>query len=535
MKMNNKLQAWFLRAAGVLLVGGVGFACTAEVGFFGERLASEVCREGVPGCFGEGEKGECVVGDGSCELGYVCRGAEGALPGSPGECQPECRVGSNQGCPQGQVCMGPENAQYREPGRCRPFQPDAPTCKLNDNSCEAGYSCILKSPGSTEGTCQDVAECRVGGGGCPQWQNCVGTHGNAQGVPGTCEGEPSCRVGDGSCPPWQNCVGYESNVLNAAGRCQGEPQCRVDDNRCPASTRCVGYENNTTGSPGRCQEVTVQPRDINQLYIFFGHNSVGGEIVNGLSNTTTGLRILSYTPASITSNGANHFGTQGNRRPGFLTVTTYDMYGSETATRNQIAAFAAHVRLLMNGVTNSRGEVTVPGQRLDIAFVKFCFMAFDNPVTDINTDAKVDSFFNEYVRQMDALQTQFPELILVHFTQTSRPCAYTDHAIHQGNLRRMRFSQHIRNHYGHTGRVFDLARIQSSTADGPVVHCSCDNAPAGNSRQYCLNENVYPSNQVTALLQSYVPGAATNTDGHLNTVGRNHIARELANFLSTVR
>jgi hypothetical protein len=326
-------------------------------------------------------------------------------------------------------------------------------------------------------------------------------------------------------------VGYENNAYNAPGRCQGEPACYVGDNRCGEGFSCVGIESNQPGAAGTCQ-AAPRTRDIRQLYMFFGHNSVGGEIAGGLSRTQTGLNIISRSPTSVSSNGASHFGSANNRQPALLNIDTYGLYSNADQARRQITLFADQVRFIMTG------NASTPGQALDIAFVKFCFMIFDDGANRLTTDALVDAFFNNYAEQMDALQRQFPSLILVHFTQTTRPCAYNDPYLHAGNLRRARFRQRMLERYGHTGRVFDLARIEASSsaaevASGQAPYCSCNQAPEAR-RAACNNAGIYPNNQVLGLLQSYAP-SSTSTDGHLNLAGRDFVARELANFLAQVR
>ncbi|MCL2011448.1 MAG: hypothetical protein FWG75_01480 [Cystobacterineae bacterium] len=488
---------------------------------------------GSPGrCEAEAEA-ECRIGENSCAEGHVCKGEEGAKTGEPGSCQPECRVGSNNGCPDGHACIGTDNPQYLEPGRCYLIchgdNNECPTgqvcigaqagtsgtcqmppqCVVGDNSlCELWQNCIGISSNQVgaPGRCQGEPECRVGDNHCPAWQSCTGYESNANNAPGRCQGEPECRVGDNHCPLWQSCIGYESNANNAPGRCQGEPQCRVGNNNCPVNTQCIGYESNANGAPGTCQAAPA-PRDITRLYMFFGHNSVGGEIVSGLSNQVQGLRILSYTPTSITNTAGNHFGSP-TRQPGLLNVTTYGLYNTYNQAIQEVDAFTAHVR----GIINGRGNI--PGQPLDIVFMKFCFLAFYNMNSGQET-----SLFNYYAEQMDILQRDFPSLIVVHLTQTTRPCAETQSYLHAANIRSMNYRRLMLNRYASGGRVFDLTLAEATGANGNVNHCTYRDASG---------------ELVLGLRSEYAP-SSTSTDGHLNTTGRNTIARELANFLANVR
>ena len=483
---------------------------------------------------------ECRVGGGGCEEGYICRGGEGAQAGAPGSCQPECRVGSNSGCPAGYVCVGAAEAEYQAPGRCHA------SCHIGSNDgCPEGHICLGANTFAS-GTCHLPPQCLVGDdSSCEVWQHCEGIFENQTGAPGYCQGSPQCHVGTTTCSAWQSCVGYESNTNGAPGQCEGEPQCLVgNDSTCPANTPyCIGYESNANGTPGRCEAAaqcyvgapwtcpanttcvgnsstawnapgtcqasgtSVRPRDITQLYMFFGHNSVGGEIVDGLGSVVQNLRIISHSRSLISSNGAAYFNQNGSRQPGLLNVSTYDLYRNYGQARQSVELFVEQVRFIING------NATIPGQRLDIVFLKFCFYAFYDM-----TDEQADLLFDYYATQMDALQSQYPELIVVHFTQTIRPCGNFQN-IYDANTRSMHYRSRMLERYGHTGRVFDLALIEATAPNGQVNHCSYrDNA----------------GNPVLGLYQSYAPSSTSN-DGHLSTAGRQAVARRLADFLANVR
>ena len=456
-----------------------------------------------------------------------------------------CTLGNDSECPQGHVCL-----EVGRTGICQM----PPQCFVGDNStCGLWQNCegIFENKTGAAGRCKGDPPCRVGDATCPAWQSCVGYESNANDAPGHCQGEPECRVGDNSnCEAWQNCVGYESHANNAPGHCQGEPECFVgNDNMCSGNTPyCIGYGSNEDGTPGHCDaesqcrvgspwtcpenttcvidppniarwndpgscrvtETSARPWDITQRYMFFGHNSVGGNIVAGIGSVTN-LRILSPGTGDVSNYGARHFNTTTNdhstRRPALLN-TAYGLYSSYDGAITSINRFVDQVHGIMNGTMN--GNNFIPGQRLDIVFMKFCYVVYENI-----TNAQVDLIFNHYATQMALLQTEFPELIIVHFTQTNRPCGNFQ-LIYDANARAMRYRQHILDTYGRTGRVFDLTLTEATN---------------GQNVNYCPYTDS-EGNPVLGMQQGYSVGG---NDGHLNDTGRRAVGNALADFLARVR
>jgi hypothetical protein len=255
--------------------------------------------------------------------------------------------------------------------------------------------------------------------------------------------------------------------------------------------------------------------------MFFGHHSVGRSILAGLNRIQTSLPaelrcrvpIIPFSeqiPSStlVTQHAGNSFGNplgSANRVPA-LVDAEYHLWNGYAMARQMVDAFVEHVRLIMNG----RGNI--PPQRLDIAFMKFCYVPFQTC-----TDADTEELFRYYRDRMDRLQEDFPELIIVHFTQATQHCVGNNQAYMQPiNRRRMRFRQLILEHYEHTGRVFDLTRFEATDAQGLVRYC---------------NYNGMDGNPVMGLLSEY----ALSDFGHFNSTAGDIIARELANFLAHVR
>jgi hypothetical protein len=261
---------------------------------------------------------------------------------------------------------------------------------------------------------------------------------------------------------------------------------------------------------------------MNQLYIFFGHNSVGSYLVNDLRGANgppaqPGLRVVSRASAQLqqfTNEGANSFGSP-NRSPALLDMY-YALHQNHEQAIQQIDYFVQHTRNIMNGHTHAGQHI--PPQRLDVVLMKLCFVTFDNGRT---TDAQVDTLFDYYAAQMDALQSEFPELIVAHFTQATRPCGANNQTdIHAGNRRRMRYRQRILERYRHTERVFDLTELEATDPQGNVRYC---------------NYNDAGGNPVLGLLQEYTWPNLPN-DGHIYPQdARDRVARAFAHFIRNIR
>lgn len=215
--------------------------------------------------------------------------------------------------------------------------------------------------------------------------------------------------------------------------------------------------------------------------VFFGHQSVGGNILEGLAELTAGKLII----------------RQG-RNPGpaeFL----HDFVGRNEAPRTKIADFESALDAL--------------GGRVDLAFFKFCYIDFD-----ASTDA--DQLFAEYLAAMNRLRAKYPAVTFVHVTAPltvvpqgakawlkktltrQAPWGVKENAV------RHRFNTLLRTRL--EGQpLFDLAALESTRSDGTPV-------------QYELDARKYP-----ALAPEY------SDDGqHLNPVGRRQVAAALLTFLA---
>ncbi len=223
--------------------------------------------------------------------------------------------------------------------------------------------------------------------------------------------------------------------------------------------------------------------------VFFGHQSVGANIMDGVADVLRdepriGLRVASGEGALDGGGGVFAHGTVGrNGDPGGKTDD-----------------FARRLEGPLRG-------------KVDVAFHKYCYV-------DITEKTDVAAVFEKYRRTMADLRAQFPGVVFVHVTTPlvrvgSGPRAALkrllgrDPGRYGANLARERFNDLMRGAYRGTEPLFDLAAIESTRPDG-----SRETIRLGNRSGYAL-----------------VP--AYTTDGsHLNGPGRRRVAEELLVFLA---
>lgn len=205
-----------------------------------------------------------------------------------------------------------------------------------------------------------------------------------------------------------------------------------------------------TGGEGG--EVVMRPVSDSDLQVaantkvFFGHQSVGTNIMEGVP------------------------GVYADRDVAAPEVT-------ETTTAPPQAAFAhAHV-----------GENTKPdlkmgdfqsmladsfGDWADVALMKFCYV-------DITAETDVETLFAEYQQMMASVEAEYPDTTFLHVTVplTTEPgwkskvkgLVGRGSTSPQDNAARERFNALMREAYADTGRLFDLAALESTMPDGTRV------------------------------------------------------------------
>ncbi len=176
--------------------------------------------------------------------------------------------------------------------------------------------------------------------------------------------------------------------------------------------------------------------------IFFGHQSVGANIIDGVQNVLADhpeipLQVFAASPVDSSSPpGLYHANVGHNGEPA-----------------SKISAF---------GNTVTAGTPSV-------ALLKFCYV-------DVEGGRNPDSLFAEYQANIAALKATLPGLTVVHVTMPlTRKGGYrsTLMARLRGqpttddlNVIRNRYNALLRQSYAGKEPVFDLARVESTHADG---------------------------------------------------------------------
>jgi len=235
------------------------------------------------------------------------------------------------------------------------------------------------------------------------------------------------------------------------------------------------------------QVPTSRWSELKDLRIYFGHQSVGDNIVRGLQEVMQGNEAIALniqgTPAFRGSRGG---------------IFAHSKVGENKKPQSKIDAFDGVIR--QNG-----GDI-------DVAMLKLCFV-------DIDSGSNVEKLFAYYKETMDGLARDYPDITFVHSTVplirrekestlgrikkfAGRLLGRTDRGFFddEHNITRNRYNELLRSQYD-GGHVFDIAEIESTYADG-------------GREAFTRGKEVY-----YALVREYTPDA-----GHLNETGRRRAA-----------
>ncbi len=221
--------------------------------------------------------------------------------------------------------------------------------------------------------------------------------------------------------------------------------------------------------------------------IFFGHQSVGQNILDGLRDVRAShpaVRLDIRETADPSDFGAPVF--------------AHAFVGENRNPKSKIDEFR---KILEGGV----------GRLADIVFLKLCFV-------DIDRTTDVDGLFRYYEDAVRGLAGKFPALKIIHVTVplTNQPAglkAMVKKAlgrypgIQEDNIKRNEFNERMRGRYG--SAVFDLAAREATSLGGVKASFSRD------GRTYDLLQRAY-----------------TGDGGHLNGLGRRIAAVDLLGFLT---
>lgn len=226
---------------------------------------------------------------------------------------------------------------------------------------------------------------------------------------------------------------------------------------------------------------------LNANKVFFGHQSVGGNVVQG-------IRDIMDQDHRLRLNLVNSAEPQSVSGPAFVE----SLIGKNGDPRSKDKAFAD---ILGRGM----------GLQGGIALYKYCYV-------DVDPDTDVQQLFENYRTEIAELAIKYPALMIVPVTvplTTDEPGLRTWVKTMIGrptsrdiNLKRNQFNALLRKNYA--GKlVFDLAQIESTRPDG--------------SRSYVVihGQTIY----------TLAPELTTD-GGHLNQAGRQAAARQLLEVLA---
>jgi len=235
----------------------------------------------------------------------------------------------------------------------------------------------------------------------------------------------------------------------------------------------------------------VQPRVVDEALradilaasaarVYFGHQSVGKNILDGLEDLQRGLDPPVVRVGELGVPGATD--VQG--------ILLHTKVGQNERPATKCEDF----RRILDEL---RG-------RVDVALFKFCYV-------DFNDTSDVNAIFDVYARTMDDLKRRYPEVIFVHVTAPLRtvdrgPAVWVRELLGRrnrgkhANVRRAEFNRMLKERYS-ADPVFDLAASMSTYPDG-------------RRESFKMNGTRYH-----ALVPAY-----TDDGGHLNAVGRTHVA-----------
>ncbi len=224
--------------------------------------------------------------------------------------------------------------------------------------------------------------------------------------------------------------------------------------------------------------------------VFFGHQSVGANVLDGLRRVATQegvpLRIAQVEDASTIPEGTlGHAFVAYNTRPDL-----------------KLENFARGL---------GPGGAADP----DVALVKLCYV-------DIGPDTDAAALFARYRTALAALREKHPRTTFVHVTVPLAavqrgPKAWVKRLLGRpvygtaDNARRAEYNALLRAAYARQEPIFDLAALESTRPDGSAETFDLD------------------GRQVPALVPEY-----TDDGGHLNGPAAERVARRLAAVLATV-
>lgn len=224
---------------------------------------------------------------------------------------------------------------------------------------------------------------------------------------------------------------------------------------------------------------------IQEKNIFFAHQSVGYNIINGLKINNDENRGLSLN--IIDSRKINEIGKH---------FFAHNPIGKNFDAKSKVDDFVKVIR--------------ENNENIDIAIFKFCYV-------DIETHTNIHDLFDYYSKEVNRLIEKYPKIRFIHVTVPLFTKAVGTKGLIKGligrdhNLKRNSYNNLLKKKYP-AKNIFDLAMFESTWPDG--------------TRE--INLKVGENN--FALVPEY-----TEDGGHLNEKGGKFIGEQLLIFLAGIR
>jgi hypothetical protein len=224
--------------------------------------------------------------------------------------------------------------------------------------------------------------------------------------------------------------------------------------------------------------------------IYFGHQSVGANILQGLEDLRAEGKMPTFEIVKL-----------GQPLIAGSTILIESGIGKNEHPRLKCDDFVRNVSALAK-------------ESLDVALMKFCYV-------DINANTNIQEMFRYYVSTVESLRTTLPGIRIVHVTvplassisiwnirRIAKRILGREGSSELDNLRRNEFNRMLLEHFKGEP-VFDLAKIESTRPSGEMETFE------------------YEGKRGNCLFGDY-----TDDGGHLNALGRTRAAEELLRVLA---
>jgi hypothetical protein len=233
-------------------------------------------------------------------------------------------------------------------------------------------------------------------------------------------------------------------------------------------------------TPDVPQTLEKDLKTLAQARVFFGHQSVGKNIIAGIQGVLGDYQGIDL---NITEDSTEIDGTSG--------CLLHMAVGKNTEPLSKCVDFGRIIEQELVG-------------KIDYALLKFCYI-------DVNRDTDVPQLFSDYKRTMDDLINRHPEIRFIHTTMPLRyspsgPSVWIREMLGRqnnsklDNVKRNQFNQLLLSNYDHEA-IVDIAASESTY-------------PNGKRESFTMDGQTYYS-----LIGDY-----TNDGGHLNEQGRAQVA-----------